>query len=272
MLILLTLWLLAAPIIINAKKPPDNTIDQFNTTLKNAVAPRRNLLIAGYSRWEQNYQCHSDYFCEKDGCYGACRTDKEPTICACNSSQCSACGKMQVSAEICKHKDDNRETVQEHWDIVKLLDPTKVVVFEQDTPCSKDHHCNDFNSCTIDTCELPYDTNSNPFYQCGFTPIDRSQCGTEVSVNYTANEFPVDFQWKIRNLDDNLIAIASNRYQNPHTFYDQSKCLQFGSYKFEVSYSVNNTFSSNVSYVVAVRKEVIVHDETYESYEEEEYL
>ena len=50
--------------------------------------------------------------------------------------------------------------------------------------------------------------------------------------------------------------------------HDQSKCLQFGSCKFEVSYSVNNTFSSNVSDVVAARNEVIAHDETHESHEE----
>merc|ERR1711997_144241 len=117
--------------------------------------------------------------------------------------------------------------------------------------------CNDFDSCTIDTCE-PWLGSS----VCRYSPVQCSSCGTNIKVTATTNNYPNLLSWSIINTNINRIIMSSDSFLLPETTYDDSKCLQFGRYKFFLSYAMNDTTSNNVSYSLESENKII---DKYES-------
>merc|ERR1712129_517958 len=86
------------------------------------------------------------------------------------------------------------------------------------------------------------------------------------------NSYPDLLSWKIVNTDINRQVISSSLSLQPNVLYDQSKCLQYGRYKFTLSYDMNDTSSNDISYSLEASNMVIDRYESNNYLDIEEYF
>ena len=100
--------------------------------------------------------------------------------------------------------------------------------------CYSDDYCNDFDSCTVDTCDFNlvqpgFPTKSG---SCVHETMPCTECGARISVRVDTNVYPKDTSWTIVNVDKKMEVFSGGPYSEQNTTYDTHKCLELGNYRF----------------------------------------
>jgi len=141
-----------------------------------------------------------------------------------------------------------------------------VFMFENIAPCSSDQDCNDSNSCTIDSC-VSFGVGGGGY--CMYSEMDCSICGAMVTVETMTNGYPENFHWNVLNEQTGKV-ILSSTYTDQANFKDSSsQCLQYGQYKFVISYPESKNVTTGINFTLHVGEELINYGTIFDMEEEE---
>ena len=135
--------------------------------------------------------------------------------------------------------------------------------------CKHDANCYDYDACTTSEC-VDYDRRDNG--RCVYHNKTCDECGTNIIMSSTTNEFADHFSWEIINTESNRIFMSSESNLSPYTTYTESKCLPFGDYSIIARYSENQKKSENVLCLLQAAGVLIYDISTNEEFEFEEFF
>jgi len=107
---------------------------------------------------------------------------------------------------------------------------------------------------------------------CFYKKLPCDECGTNVDMKFTTNEYPDYFSWQIESVDNNRIIMSSDAILAASREYVESKCLSFGDYILLVTYDKNDTQNDNVTYSFEAGGITIFDGSTNGFYESEKFF